>query len=200
MILAEKEAEDFLEKKGFNVVDRVFVDNFKDGEKFISMIGFPFVMKAFGKKIIHKKKVGGVAVGIKSKDDGLKAFDRFKKIPGFEGVVIQKQVKGKEILIGLKSTPEFDHVLVFGQGGSDVERKADVSFRACPLSNEDYNEMINDTLIGKTLDASEKKQIISVMKKINDLTLKFKINELDINPLMVNSKECWVVDARIVFN
>jgi len=199
--LAEKEAESFLEKRGFKVVEGAFVRNIKDLENSFKKIGFLVVMKASGKKIIHKKKIGGVITGIDSYKKALDSYIQLKKIKGFEGVVIQKQISGKEILLGLKKTPEFGHVLVFGHGGSNVEKKKDVAFRVCPLEKKDFYDIFNETKIGKILNHSEKDKIIEVIKKLCSLSHKYpKIFELDINPLIVNNKEGYIVDSRIVFD
>jgi acyl-CoA synthetase (NDP forming) len=54
----EKEAEDFLEKNKFPVVQREFIKNKKDLKKI--KISFPWVMKVSSTKIMHKAKIGGV--------------------------------------------------------------------------------------------------------------------------------------------
>jgi acyl-CoA synthetase (NDP forming) len=43
----------------------------------------------------------------------------------------------KMFYFGIKKTPEFGHVLIFGDGGTDVEKKKDVSIRAVPIKKED---------------------------------------------------------------
>ena len=53
-IILEKEAEDFLEKNQFSVVNRNFIKN-KYQLKNIKL-SFPWVMKVYSKKIIHKNK------------------------------------------------------------------------------------------------------------------------------------------------
>ena len=53
-IILEKEAEDFLEKNQFSVVNRNFIKN-KSQLKNIKL-SFPWVMKVYSKKIIHKNK------------------------------------------------------------------------------------------------------------------------------------------------
>ncbi len=199
MILAEKEAEDFLKKNGFLIIENAFIKHSKQLFNVIKKFEFPFVMKVSGKTIIHKRKIGGVKLNIGSYESALKNYNKLKKIKGFEGVIIQKKIKGKEILIGLKKTPEFGHVIVFGQGGSDVEKKRDVSFRVCPLKKNDFIEIIKDTKAGKDLNDSEKNVLIKVLEKICSLSLKFpRISELDINPLIIENKKYYVADARIV--
>lgn len=197
--LTEKEAEDFLEKNNFNVIERQVVKNIKD---IINVkIKFPWAMKISSSKIMHKAKLGGIALNINSIREAEKIFTKFSKMKNFEEVMIQKMSKGKEIIIGLKKTDEFGHVIMFGKGGSNAEKERDISFRVTPLKNKDFIEIINDTKISKTLSEDEKKEIIKILKKIQALSIKHpSIEELDINPLFVCDKSSETIDARIVFS
>ena len=113
--------------------------------------------------------------------------------------MIQEQFSGKEFLLGIKKTPEFSHVLGFGRGGTDTEKFDDVSFRVCPLIEEDYVQMINQIEFSRGLKSGQVKDIISVLKKLNSLVEKYpEIEELDINPLMVSENDSVIVDVRIV--
>lgn len=199
-VSTEKEAEEFLENKGFKIVDRIYIKKKSEINKAINKIGFPFVMKVSGKNIIHKNKVRGIKLGIKNYNEAIKSFKQLKKIKGFEGVIIQKQISGKEFLLGIKKTPEFEHVVAFGAGGIHTEKLKDVSFRVCPFDKTDTEEMIKEVKKAKELN---KKNIIDIQNnliKLCQLIQKYpKIKELDINPLIVNKKDATIVDARIVW-
>lgn len=200
MIFTEKEAEHFLGKEGFVIVKSIFVKKQSELFKAVNSLGFPLVMKASGKNIIHKKKIKGVKLNINSYESALKSYKELSKVSSFEGAILQKQVNGKEIFLGLKKTPEFEHVLAFGTGGSNAEKIKDISFRICPLEKKDIYEIISDTKIGKTLNSNEKETLKIVLKKLSELSNKFpKISELDINPLFLENKAYYVADARIVF-
>lgn len=193
-ILAEKEAEKFLRENAFDVVDGIFVKNKTSLAKL--KIKFPLVAKASGKKIIHKKKLGGVVTNIKNSKSLLKAFDKLKKIKGCEEVLLQEFLKGNEFFFGIKKTPEFSHVIVFGKGGSDVEKEKDVAFRVCPVEKKDIEEMISNTKVSDSMSSDEKSSSIKILNQLCRLAEKYpKISELDINP-MLNKK---IADARIVF-
>ncbi|MCX6746739.1 MAG: acetate--CoA ligase family protein [Candidatus Pacearchaeota archaeon] len=198
-IFAEKEAENFLEKEGFDVVDRFYAKNNKDIQKAMKKILFPWVMKASGRKIIHKKSINGVRVGIRNYEQAERIFNSLKKIKNCEGIIIQKQIKGKEFLLGLKENPDFGHVIAFGFGGTGVEKKKNISFRVCPLDKKDAKELIKETKIKlerQSLDAIEKNIL-----KLCGLVKKYpKIKELDINPLIVEKNKAIVVDARFVLD
>jgi len=199
-IFTEKEAENFLEKEGFQIVNRIYIKKKSDINKSINKISFPFVMKVSGKKIIHKNKVKGIILNIKNYEESVKAFKQLKKIKGFEGVIIQKQIKGKEFLLGIKKTPEFGHVIAFGAGGIHTEKLKDISFRVYPFDNIDAEEMIKEVKAAKELNKKTINKIEQNLIKLNHLIQKYpKIKELDINPLIVNEKEDIIVDARIAW-
>ena len=205
--LTEKEAEDFLEKNKFDVAKRTNAKSPKELEKI--KIPFPWVMKLSSKKIMHKAKLGGVILNITSTEKAKESFNKLSKIEGFEGVIIQEQLLGEEIVIGIKKTPEFSHVLMFGKGGSKVEQEKDVAFRIFPLKEKDIDEIMQDTNFfssifrDDTLCVKNKinlKKLKEIIKKIEKLVEKYpKISELDINPLIINDKTAKIADARLVF-
>ena len=193
----EKEAEDFLEKNNLPVVERAFA-NKKENLKKIK-IPFPWVMKISSKKVMHKAKTGGVKININSLQEAEKQFDLISKIENFEEVIIQKQMSGKEIILGIKKTPEFGHVIMFGKGGTNIEKEKDVSFRAMPIKENEIISMINDTKFSKELLEREIKNCVEAIKKLQEIIKKnTQIIELDINPLMVNELYYMVADARYV--
>ena len=206
-VLTEKEAEDFLEKKGFPVARRMTALNLEETINAAKKIKFPLVLKIVSKKIIHKSDVHGVKVNIKNNEELKKAFNELKKIQNFEGVMVQEYLEGQSMLVGLKNDATFGHVLVFGLGGIYTEVLKDVSFRVCPINNKDVIEMVKEIKGYKILEGirGESKvnfyAIYRVLLALSELTKKFKnIQELDINPLIVNEKYAKIIDARIVLN
>lgn len=193
----EKEAEDFLEKNKFPVAQREFVKNKKDLKNI--KISFPWVMKISSKEVMHKAKIGGVKTNIQTIEQAEKHFESISKIKNFEEAIIQRQLYGKEIILGIKNTPEFGHVLMFGKGGTKIEEEKDVSFRTIPLKNEDIISMIKDTKFSRELTDREIKNCIEAITKLQELIKKnTRIIELDINPLIVNELNYMVADARYV--
>ena len=143
-VLTEKEAEDFLEKKGFPVARRMTASNLEETLNAAKKIKFPLVLKIVSKKIIHKSDVHGVKVDIKNNEELKKAFNELKKIQNFEGVMVQEYLEGQSMLVGLKNDATFGHVLVFGLGGVYTEILKDVSFRVCPINNKDVMEIVKE--------------------------------------------------------
>ena len=167
------------------------------GEK----IEFPAVMKINSDKISHKTEVGGVITDIKSKEELKIAYGKLKKYP----VVLQKMVKGYEILIGAKRDANFGTVLVIGLGGIYTELIKDIAYRIYPFSYEEFLKMIGETKINKLLAGFRGMPVINpenlyeVLMKVGELMDNFsEIKEIDINPLIISDKSLVAVDGRIV--
>lgn len=199
--VGEVEAENLLEKEGFRVIRRHFCSSKNDLVKGLTHVGVPFVMKVSGKNIIHKAQLGGIRLDVKTFSQAEVEFNDLKKIKGADGVMLQEKIPGKEFLIGVKKTPEFGHVIVFGSGGSNVEEKKDVNFRVCPIERADAYEMIKETQASRGLLKEEGLEIENVLLKICKFTEKYSsLEELDINPLKVVGNKSVIVDARMVFS
>ena len=200
--LTEQEAENLLQKEGFDVVKRLCVKKKTELDKIQKKLKFPWAMKVSSSNIVHKAKVGGVRLGISSIKEAEEKYDELCKIQGSNSVMVQEMLSGEETIIGIKKTPEFSHVLMFGKGGSHVEKEKDVTFRVLPASTKDIDEMMKETRVYSELKKNKVniKKIERALDKIEKLVIKHpEITELDINPLIVNDKKAVVVDARISF-
>ena len=195
-IFTEKEAENFLKKNGFEIFKGVYLHKEKELKEVLQKFQFPVVMKVSGKKIIHKKRINGVIVGVSNFKQALRNFRRLIKIKNTEEILIQEQVNGKEFFLGIKKTPEFEHVLVFGKGGTDVEEKKEVVSRVCSvLEKKDVQKMFKELKIEKNLCLEKN------IFKLCELIKKFpEISELDINPFMLQKNRVGkIADVRVIF-
>ncbi|MFH0936083.1 MAG: acetate--CoA ligase family protein [Candidatus Woesearchaeota archaeon] len=205
-ILSEKEAEDFLEKNSFPIAKRKLAKTMNEVIKFSKEFGYPIALKISSKQVLHKTDVGGVKLNLQEKDIE-DAYNELMKIKvKKQGILVQKYSEGKQIIIGLKKDPTFGHVLAFGLGGIFTEILKDVSFRICPITEQDTESMIQEIksypiLKGYCDTPANIKLIKQVLFKTSELTKKYpKIKELDINPLIVTEKQATIVDARIIFD
>lgn len=209
-ILAEYEAEKFLAKY-LPVAKSFLVKNEKQFSAAAKKIRAPAVLKIISKGALHKTDIGGVAI---AKTDS-EIYSHHRKLVGIakkkklklEGILLQEFVPGKEVIIGIKKDPVFGPVIAFGIGGKYVEILKDISLRACPITAKDAEEMIDELRFGKILFGARnekpvsRKVLVAALVKISKLAVKNKkIEELDINPFMVNEKSGKIADARIVFS
>ena len=118
---------------------------------------------------------------------------------------MQEFCEGTEFFMGIKRDATFGHVLLAGLGGIFVEVYKDVAFRVCPITRTDAESML-DELKGKAILAGvrgqkpiNRKALIDIMVSLSELPKKLpNLQELDVNPFIINDKQGVAVDARIV--
>ncbi|MBI1978720.1 MAG: acetate--CoA ligase family protein [Candidatus Aenigmarchaeota archaeon] len=201
-----KDAEKFL--KGLPLAKSFLI---KDAKELLKIKKYPVVMKIISPQAVHKTDIDGIKTANSSKEaqDSFNNFMKSTKTKKMKltGILIQEYVKGREFIIGIKKDPTFDHVIMFGAGGIFVESLKDVTFRICPIDENDAKGMLSDLknqwLITGTRGQKpvNTKLLKQILVKVSKLPQKYKkIEELDINPLMTNGKEIKIVDARIATN
>jgi len=181
--------------------------------KLAEQMGYPVVMKIASPDIMHKTDVGGVKVGLKSKDEVSAAFSSImenskKAVPDAKiyGVEVQKMMpKGDELIIGMATDPTFGPMIAFGSGGVLVNLLKDASFRlAKGLSKNEGSEMITETkayTILKGFRGAEPDDIPALEEaigRVGQLCRDFpEIAELDINPVFAYPKGLSALDVKI---
>jgi acyl-CoA synthetase (NDP forming) len=207
-VYTEKKAEDFLQKY-LPVARSELTKNAEQALRAVSH--YPTVLKIISSQALHKTEFKGVRI-VNSAGELAKEYADLQEIAKqhklkLDGILVQEFVKGKETIIGIKKDATFGHVIMFGVGGTMVELLKDVQFRACPITEKDADEMINSLKLSKILTGFRNEKTVNLTKLksilVNASKIPIsnpKIEELDINPLIVNEKEAKVADARIVFS
>ena len=185
----------------------------KEAFLFTEKIGFPVVLKIYSSDIPHITDVGGLKQGIKDKkelekawDDILSSVKKNKPKALIEGFLVQKEIEGVEIMVGMKRSREFGPVLMFGLGGVLVEVLKDVSFGIVPISRSTAIRMIKEIKGYKILKgfrgnpAVNLENLIDILINLSRLSLENpEIKEIDLNPIIVNSKKALVVDTCFLY-
>jgi hypothetical protein len=165
------------------------LDNFKAK---ILKLKFPLWIKLNSWE--HKLKLGAIKK-INSFEDLVKTHSQLQKqFPG-KKFILQEDVSGIEIIAGIKTDKTFDKVLLIGAGGTLAEIMQDTESRILPVEKEEIESAIKELKIYKILEEKQANisSLVGLIKKFSDL----KIEEADLNPIIVNEKEAVVVDARI---
>ena len=174
-------------------------------------VAFPVVLKAVGKKIIHKSELEGVVLNIGNKNELVSQADKMIKNFGSQNIqldsfLIQPYIHTKfELLIGGFRDPSFGPMVMFGTGGKYVEYYDDTIIRSAYLTDKDVDDMIEGTKIGKIIKGVRGEQPVnlnvvkSTIKSVAQMMVNHKeITECDLNPLIVTDKnELFAVDVRI---
>lgn len=193
--------DESLKKLNIPVAKHHVASSLQEVERCAKKFEFPVVLKLISPKAIHKTEVGGVKVA----HDLAELRSTASRFLEQGKVLVQEHCSGVEMFLGIKNDPSFGHVLLAGIGGIFVEIYKDVSFRICPITSKDAEQML-DELKGKALlqgvrgqKPVKMKALIDAMVSLSKLPDKIKnIEELDVNPFFINDKEGKAVDARFV--
>jgi hypothetical protein len=169
-------------------------------------IGFPLAAKVVSTRILHKSDIGGVKTGITGLEELATVFDNFRRLDGFEAMLIEEMVSGVELIIGAKIDEQFGPVVMLGMGGTGVEIYQDISLRMAPVGSDDVASMIKCLKGGRLLSGYRG----GVVVNRNELTRTLicfsefvmaaaeMIESIDLNPVMCSAERCVVADARII--
>lgn len=167
---------------------------------------FPIVLKVSDPKILHKSEVGGVRVGIRDYNELRDEFNLMSiKFPGRAFLIEEMAESGLEIIIGVMRDANFGHAIMLGMGGIYTELYHDVVFRLLPVDRIDAGEMIESVGIKRFTDGFRglkisRKSLEDLIISISDMVTEIgqSIEQLDLNPVILNEKEAVVADAKII--
>lgn len=200
--MEDEKAYGLLKRYGIPLVQQVFAKTENEMLSGLKKTCLPAIMKASGRRIIHKTELGGV-VAVNNEQEAKQALKKLLSIKGCEKVLIQKKLEGIEAIAGAKRDPQFGAVVAFGLGGIYAEVIRDVVFRICPITEGEAEQMVRSIkgyeilagVRGKPVNIEALKDVIV---KICRLASKEDIKEMDINPLFCNEQGCWAADVRII--
>jgi acetyltransferase len=114
-------------------------------------------------------------------------------------------ISGMELFIGAKHEADFGHLVLCGLGGIFIEVLKDVRSGLAPLSHQESLQMIRNLKSYKLLqgyrgkDGVDEDLFADIIQRVAALTLAApEIMEMDINPLIGNTKQIVAVDTRIL--
>jgi acyl-CoA synthetase (NDP forming) len=202
----EPQAKKLLSMAGLKVPQFTWADGLEEATQFAHTIGYPVVAKVVSSKILHKSDVGGVSVGIRNDEDLQAAYQRFRSLQGFAGMLVEEMADGVELIVGAKVDYQFGPVILMGIGGTAVEIYKDTSVRMAPLVPKDVASMLNGLQAHQLLEGYRGSAPINV-RALTDMLIAFSsfvmdcaalIESIDLNPVKCSSERCIVADARIV--
>ena len=215
--LDERAGKSLLAEYGVTVPQSATVKDATGVDAACAKLRPPLVVKIMSPDILHKSDAGGVKVGLKSASEvkeAINAMAASPKIKGarIDGYLIEEMAPaGQEIVIGGLRDPQFGPLVMVGLGGIFVEVLADVSFRICPITRLDAEEMLDDLKGAAILAGARGRKPVS-RAAIIDVLLKVggeagllmqhadDITEADINPLIVSEFAAVAVDARFILS
>ena len=225
-LLTEIESKQVLAAYGIPVVETKIATSEEEAAEIAKEIDGPVVLKVFSETITHKSDVGGVKLNLRGARAVRRAYREIERAvagvddPGaavtargynkFLGVTVQPMITqdGYELILGSSIDPQFGPVLLFGTGGYFVEVFKDRALGLPPLNRTLARRLMERTQIYSALKKGFRGRGAIDLAALEELLVRFSqlviehrwIKEIDINPLLVSSKQIVALDARVVLH
>lgn len=211
----EFEAKQLLSAYELPVLEPKIATNAEEAAQMAAETGFPVVMKIVSPDILHKTDIRGVRLNVSSEDEAKAIYESLirtaqKERPDakLQGVLIERMEKKRyELLIGSKKDPVFGPLIAFGMGGIAVELYKDLNVGLPPLNMELAGQLIKRTKVYRLLEGYRGMKGVDIdaiqfmLYKFAYLVMDFpEINEIEINPLVVDEHGACVLDARVTLD
>src|SRR5581483_8359202 len=212
--LAEPAAKRLLREAGIAVPRGVVLRDAAEAKSKMKDLKFPVVAKIVSSEVLHKSDIGGVRLNLGTAGAVEEAIGKLQKAAAnasakLEGYLVEEMATpGTEMVIGGVNDPRFGPMVMVGMGGIYIEVFKDVCYRLCPITREEAGRMLDELRCAPLLDGARGRAPVS-REALIDMLLKVggehgfmmrnpSIAELDLNPVIVDSKCAVAVDAAIV--
>lgn len=213
LVLLGSEAAEIISAYGIPAAPTVLTSSPDEAAAQADRLGYPVVLKIASPKIMHKTDVGGVKIGLDSREKVSRGFmeimdnvHRYLPNVAVYGVEVQKMMpRGVELIIGMTRDIQFGPLIAFGLGGIYVNLLKDVSFRLVNgLTESEISSMITETKAYTLLRGyrgekpADIDSVLKIIARVAKLACDFpEINEIDINPVFAYNQGASALDVKI---
>lgn len=205
-ILNEQESKAWLKAIGLPVVEELSANTLEEVIQAAESLGFPVVLKGLKEGQVHKTESGWVRLNLETREALEQAFQEMTRKGKPDVYLVQPMLKGDlELIAGVIRDPQFGPAVMLGIGGVRAEIYKDIVFRLAPLTPPEVSAMV-ERLQGKALlkgfrgaKAVDQELLIRWLLGLGKLVLSIeRIQEIDVNPLLVVEGRPIAVDASII--
>jgi acetyl-CoA synthetase len=202
-VLREIEAKRLLQRFGVEVPPSVECTR-DEAPRAAATLGFPVALKISSTTVTHKTDVGGVALSLRTEQAVAEAAARMA--PLGDRVLVERMVEGAvaELLVGIVRDPQFGMALLVGAGGVLAELVTDTVTLLLPATRTEIEQALRQLKSWRLVTGfrSRHGDATAVVRSI-EAVIEFaaahrdRLEELDINPLLVLPDRAVAVDALI---
>jgi acetyltransferase len=203
-LLPSQAARDLLVASGITVIDTVCCRSAASAAAAAECLGYPVVAKVDHPDLVHKSDAGGVRLGLGSGAEVAEAAAELLELAAGASVLVQRQHRGVELLVGGVRDPEFGAMVVAGLGGVLVETQRDVQLAVAPVDTGQARAMLSSLRGAAILGGLRGSPpvhlgfVAETIVAVGDLMVAHpEIAELDLNPVLAGPAGCVAVDWRI---
>ena len=214
-VLTETESKELLAAFHIPVVKTEVAHSADEAVAIAQRIGFPVAIKINSPDIAHKSDVGGVMLNVRTGTQLRAVFaDMLDEVSlraptaKVDGAAIQRMVSkrnGREFYVGMTTDELFGPVLTFGAGGTMIEVIDDRSVALPPLNQFLARRMIAKARSAVVLGAwrgmppAKVEALENILLRVSEMICELpELQELDINPIILDDNGAAAVDARAV--
>lgn len=213
----EREVTQLLRSYGITVAREAFAASPQAAAAASVQMGFPVVLKAVTRDIVHKSDVGAVRVGLADTaavvaaaiemEQRIRAVLPAVRIDGFS---VQEMVCGEaEVIVGIRRDEQYGPIVIVGLGGIAVEILNDVAVATAPVAAAHVGRMIARLRTAPLFMGARGRPpldvaaIADVVERMSWLAhdLGARLVDLEVNPLIVRGGAggAVAVDGRATF-
>ncbi len=198
------QAADLLERYGIVLAHSSVFTSAEEAWQYVQKLNKPVALKTASVEIDHRTESEAVFLNIKEVKGFFEAWEKIVQSVGPQGIIIQEMRSGIEVMMGVKRDNQFGPVVLFGLGGILVELLEDVSLRIAPFDLDEAEKMIKEIKAARIFEGfrnypkANNKKLAQMLSSLSYLSAEHpEIEEIDLNPVMVNGDFIEVVDAKI---
>ena len=210
--LSEADSKAILQGVGIAITRDVLVRCVDDVPS--NALSAPFAVKIVSADILHKTDIGGVKLGVRTRDEIAAAIDdvlasarELAPSARVDGVLVSEMVAGGfELIAGAVNDVVFGPVVVVGAGGVHAEILRDTASRLAPFDEATARDMLDELRCRAVLNgvrgapALDVGAVARVLATLSQLAWhnRDRIAEIDINPLFALPGGAVAADALVV--
>ena len=177
-------------------------------------LGYPVALKLVSADLPHKTEAGAVRLNLESAtqvSDAAKAIQQavqdYSPDLSKECFLVEKMVANSiaELLVGVRNDAQFGHTLTLASGGALVELVADSVTVLLPTPREDITAALHSLQVANLLRGFRNRPAADIDRLVDTICtivafaqqLGAKLDELDINPLIVHPGGCTAADVLL---
>jgi acyl-CoA synthetase (NDP forming) len=205
--LEEFEAGNLLRDFDFPINSARLASSAAEASHAAADLGYPVVLKTAEAGILHKTDCDGVKLGIPNEERLNAAYaDLSSRLGPSVMVSPMLNAKGVEMVLGMVHDEQFGPMVMLGFGGINVETIRDVACALPPFSRETARQLVSSLKLRPLLDGLRNRPAVDIEAfctaaqqfSIMAAALGDRLDEVDVNPVIVHPGGCIAVDALVV--
>ena len=203
--LAADDAAALLRTAGGPVPAMETVHAVEDAVRAAERIGYPVVVKASAGEIVHKSDARLVRTGLRdARDVRAAAGDLLAALGAGSPLLVQEQVAGPELAVGITRDERFGPLVMVSSGGVNLDLWQDQAFLMAPLRRSEIRDALRSLRTWPLLDGFRGAErvdvdaVVDLVESVGRLAAEHpEVAELDLNPVVCTPTGPVCVDVKV---